>query len=187
MAGSGSLGPPYTTMRSLASRGTARLWHHPTVAFILVIGTSTLRVSGFHISSVFTSTAHTRQIQRNSLSSSAAVSMSTATLPRGGKPLSELEVVKPKLWIYDHCPFCVRPRYVYVCVRAWVPVVDPYMCGLQSVEHVARGWAEGHSEYMHMFWPIAQYMITRDSAMETCVCTSYCSLSESSQHIHSQL
>lgn len=149
MAGPGSLGAPYTIMGSPVSRVTARLWHHPALAFILVLGTRTSPVSGFLTSSAFTSTAHNRQIRRNSFSSSAAVSMSTATLPRGGKPLSELEVVKPKLWIYDHCPFCVRPRYVYVCTRALVGVVD--RCMLQSAEHVTSGRAgEVQREHAHV-------------------------------------
>lgn len=31
-------------------------------------------------------------------------------LPRGAKPVKEAVHSRPKLWVYDHCPFCVRPR-----------------------------------------------------------------------------
>ena len=33
-----------------------------------------------------------------------------ATYPRGKKPVGDIEKPKPRLWIYDHCPFCVRVR-----------------------------------------------------------------------------
>lgn len=33
-----------------------------------------------------------------------------ASYPRGKKPVGEMEKPRPKLWIYDHCPYCIRPR-----------------------------------------------------------------------------
>lgn len=46
------------------------------------------------------------------MSQASSPEASATSLPRGGKPVREIENPKPKLWIYDHCPFCVRARYV---------------------------------------------------------------------------
>lgn len=35
-----------------------------------------------------------------------------ASYPRGAKPVTVIEKPRPRLWIYDHCPFCVRARMI---------------------------------------------------------------------------
>lgn len=40
------------------------------------------------------------------------MSEGSLSYPRGNKPARKAETSKPKLWIYDHCPYCVRPRMV---------------------------------------------------------------------------
>ncbi|CAM9802501.1 unnamed protein product [Scytosiphon promiscuus] len=44
--------------------------------------------------------------------SSVGAESTTMPFPTGSKPVQEMESTRPKLWIYDHCPFCVRPRMV---------------------------------------------------------------------------
>lgn len=43
-------------------------------------------------------------------SSSVEEQGTTMPFPTGSKPVKEMESTRPRLWIYDHCPYCVRPR-----------------------------------------------------------------------------
>lgn len=41
---------------------------------------------------------------------SASAVGETMPFPTGTKPAKEVDNPRPKLWIYDHCPYCIRPR-----------------------------------------------------------------------------
>ncbi|CAM9848454.1 unnamed protein product, partial [Choristocarpus tenellus] len=38
--------------------------------------------------------------------------MSATPLPKGAKPVGVIENPKPRLYVYDHCPYCVRARMI---------------------------------------------------------------------------
>ncbi|CAB1096415.1 unnamed protein product [Ectocarpus sp. CCAP 1310/34] len=54
-------------------------------------------------------------VMASSSSSAAAAAQDKVAMPfpTGSKPVKEIESPRPKLWIYDHCPYCVRPRMVF--------------------------------------------------------------------------
>lgn len=58
-------------------------------------------------SSASSSTSSSSAVQEGS---DGAMSEGSSSYPRGNKPARKAETSKPKLWIYDHCPYCVRPR-----------------------------------------------------------------------------
>lgn len=47
---------------------------------------------------------------RGKSSHGLSMSAEAGSYPKGVKPLDGEGNSRPKLWIYDHCPYCVRPR-----------------------------------------------------------------------------
>ncbi|CAN0524307.1 unnamed protein product, partial [Ectocarpus sp. 12 AP-2014] len=58
-------------------------------------------------------TAASAPLMASSSAAAAAQDKVAMPFPTGSKPVKEMDSPRPKLWIYDHCPYCVRPRMVF--------------------------------------------------------------------------
>lgn len=54
--------------------------------------------------------AHSAAFSEPLFASPADKGDSSMPFPTGTKPVKEVDSPRPKLWIYDHCPYCIRPR-----------------------------------------------------------------------------
>jgi len=75
--------------------------------------------AGFSCTSVFRSTPLVVEQLSAAGGSQTTKEAETMTFKTGSKPVKEIENPRPKLWIYDHCPFCIRPRWEHFACTAF--------------------------------------------------------------------